>query len=61
MCLVSVTHLANTKTSADSRHEVGMYLSAFDVAYNSLNSDGQTKLPQAFLMFLLLENAGLTE
>ena len=51
--------MMNTRRNKD--HEVGMYLSAFDVAYNSLNSDGQTRLPQAFLMFLLLENAGLTE
>mgnify|MGYP001297108246 FL=1 len=41
--------------------DVSTYLSNFDVAYNSMNSGGETRMPQAFLMYLLMENAGLTD
>ena len=54
-----IRKLMGTKRNKDQ--EVGVYLSSFDVAYNSLNTSGDTRLPQSFLMFLLMENAGLTE
>ena len=49
----------NTKRKKDE--SITAYLSNFDVAYNALNRAGTTKLPQSFLMYYVLENAGLTE
>ena len=49
----------NTKRKKDE--SMTAYLSNFDVAYNALNRAGTTKLPQSFLMYYVLENAGLTE
>ena len=54
-----IRKLMGTKRNKDQA--IGVYLSSFDVAYNSLNASGDTRLPQSFLMFLLMENAGLTE
>ena len=48
----------NTKKKKDE--SITAYLSNFDVAYNALNRQGATKLPQSFLMYFLMENAGLS-
>ena len=48
----------NVKRKKDE--PVTQYLSAFDVAYNALNKGGDTRLPQSFLMYYVMENAGLT-
>ena len=49
------------ETKRKKDETITTYLSSFDVAYNALNKEGTTKLPQAFLMYYLLENANLTE
>ena len=49
------------KTKRKKEDPVSTYLSAFDVSYNALIKAGDTRLPQSFLMYLVMENAGLSD